>query len=105
SIPLALGSKLTAALLDEPPVQRRDGGFVKTGYSADLDGARRLRDENRTVMAELEARYIAETGVKTLRVRHNNILGFYIEVSQVNTKPLLTEPLSARLPHLHTMAA
>ena len=55
-------------------------------------------------MAELEARYIAETGIKALRIRHNNILGFYIEVTQLNAKPLLSPPLSEKFRHRQTMA-
>jgi DNA mismatch repair protein MutS len=56
------------------------------------------------VMAEHEARYIDETGIKSLRVRHNNILGFFIEVTQINAKPLLSPPLSEKFRHRQTMA-
>ncbi len=63
-----------------------------------------MRNDSRKVMAELEARYIEETGIKTLRVRHNNILGFFIEVTQLNAKPLLSPPLSERFRHRQTMA-
>ena len=59
---------------------RRDGGFVSAGFRADLDEARGLRDDSRKVMAELEARYVEATGIRSLKVRHNNILGYYIEV-------------------------
>ena len=103
-VPEALAARLSEALVDDPPLLRRDGGFVRAGYHADLDTARTLRDGNRNVMAELESRYISETGIKSLRVRHNNILGFYIEVSQLNAKPLLSEPLAARFRHRQTMA-
>ena len=82
--PGAVGSELrdllAGALVDEPPHLRRDGGFVREGFRADLDEARRLRDDSRKVMAALEAKYVEETGIKSLKVRHNNILGFYIEV-------------------------
>jgi DNA mismatch repair protein MutS len=56
-------------------------------------------------MAELEARYVAETGIKSLKVRHNNILGFFIEVSQLNAKPLLSPPLNETFRHRQTMAS
>ena len=100
----ALAAALTGALADELPHLKRDGGFVRAGYSADLDAARGLRDDSRAVMASLEARYVAETGIKTLKVRHNNILGFYIEVTQLNAKPMLSEPLNATFRHRQTMA-
>jgi len=103
-VPDDLIKALGTALVDEPPLLRRDGAFVRPGFSRDLDAARALRDDSRKVMAEHEARYIEETGVKTLRVRHNNILGFFIEVTQLNAKPLLSPPLSDKFRHRQTMA-
>lgn len=97
-------AELTAALVDDPPHLKRDGGFVRRGYRAELDEALQLRDESRRVMAALEARYVDETGVKTLKVRHNNILGYFIEVTQANAKPLLDPPLNACFRHRQTMA-
>ena len=99
-----LGTSLAAALVDEPPHLRREGGFVRPGYSGDLDEAIALRDTSRQVMAALEARYAEETGVRSLKIRHNNILGFFIEVTQANAKPLMAEPLSATFRHRQTMA-
>ncbi len=104
AVPASLASALQNALVDDPPLLRRDGGFIREGFNADLDAARALRNDSRRVMAELEARYIEETGIKTLRVRHNNILGFYIEVTQLNAKPLMSPPLSERFRHRQTMA-
>ena len=78
---------------------RRDGEFVRAGFRADLDEARTLRDDSRKVMAGLEARnYAAAVGIKSLKVRHNNILGFYIEVPAGAAKPMLSEPLAQHLP-------
>ena len=103
-VPETLVNALETALVDDPPLLRRDGGFVREGYNPDLDAARALRNDSRKVMAELEARYIAESGIKALRIRHNNILGFYIEVTQLNAKPLLSPPLSETFRHRQTMA-
>ena len=96
---------LQAALVDEPPHLKRDGGFIRKGFRASLDEALALRDDSRRVMAALEARYIELTGVKTLKVRHNNILGYFIEVTQTNAKPLLEPPLSDTFRHRQTMAS
>lgn len=104
AVPTSLNTALQSALVDDPPLLKRDGGFVKDGYNRDLDTARELRNDSRRVMAELETRYIEETGIKALRVRHNNILGFYIEATQLNAKPLLSPPLSERFKHRQTMA-
>ena len=100
----ALLGELRAALVDDPPHLKRDGGFVRAGYREALDGAIELRDASRNVMAALEARYVEETGVKALKVRHNNILGFFIEVTQQNAKPLLSPPLSDTFRHRQTMS-
>ena len=102
--PGELGERLAAALIEDPPPQRRDGGFVRPGYRADLDEALKLRDDSRRVMAALEARYIEDTGVKSLKVRHNNILGYYIEVTALNAKPLQSPPLSDTFRHRQTIA-
>lgn len=95
---------LKAALVEDPPHLKRDGGFVRAGYRKSLDEALALRDGGRRVMADLEARYIEETGVKTLKVRHNNILGYFIEVTQTNAKPLTEPPLSETFRHRQSMA-
>ena len=99
-----LGKRLSLALIDEPPHLRRDGGFVRPGFRADLDEARTLRDDSRKVMAALEAKYLQETGVRSLKVRHNNILGYYIEVPDAQSKPLLSDPLAQTFRHRQTMA-
>ncbi|MFV0297316.1 MAG: DNA mismatch repair protein MutS [Hyphomicrobiaceae bacterium] len=99
-----LADRLAAALIDTPGHQKRDGGFVKKGYRPDLDEALRLRDDSRRVMATLEAGYIETTGIKNLKVRHNNILGFFIETSALNAKPLLSPPLSETFRHRQIMA-
>ena len=63
-----------------------------------------MKEDSRGVMAGLEATYIERTGVKSLKVRHNNILGFYIEVTQANAKPLLEGKLAGEFRHRQTMA-
>lgn len=102
--PASLPALLKSALVDEPPHLKRDGGFVRKGYNADLDAARALRDDSRSVLAQLEARYVEETGIKSLKVRHNNILGYYVEVTQLNAKPLMSAPLNEVFRHRQTMA-
>ena len=76
-----LVDRLGRALADELPLFARDGGFIAAGYSDELDEWRRLRDESRRMIAALQARYAAETAVAALKIRHNNVIGYYIEVS------------------------
>jgi DNA mismatch repair protein MutS len=84
----ALADRLSRALAADLPHLARDGGFIAPGYAAELDELRRLRDESRRLVAELQARYAAECGVPSLKIRHNNVLGYYIEVSQANAAKL-----------------
>ena len=100
----ALADLLINALVDEPPPVRRDGGFIREGYEAGLDNARALRDDSKQVMAGLEAKYAGAADVKSLKVRHNNILGYFIEVTAANAKPLMEPPLSDLFRHRQTMA-
>ncbi|MGQ0582380.1 MAG: DNA mismatch repair protein MutS [Reyranella sp.] len=79
---------LVAALADEPPLFARDGGFIRTGYRAELDEQRTLRDDSRKTVAALEAKYRASTGVATLKIRHNNMIGYHIEVSATHADKL-----------------
>jgi len=104
AVPADLADNLRAALIDEPPHHKRDGGFIAKGYRDALDEARALRDDSRQVMASLEAQYASLTGVKSLKVKHNNILGYFIEVTAANAKPLLDAALSDTFRHRQTMA-
>ena len=77
----ALVERLARALAAELPLLARDGGFIAPGYAPELDELRELRDDSRRSIAALQARYAAETGIASLKIRHNNVLGYYIEVS------------------------
>ena len=101
----SLAGALSAALVEEPPPHRREGGFIREGFDAALDEARALRDDSRKVMAALEQEYQTLAGIKTLRVKHNNILGFYIEVGAAAARPLMQAPLSETFRHRQTMAS
>src|SRR6516225_5659845 len=76
-----LVERLGRALAAELPLFARDGGFIAAGYSAELDEWRGLRDESRRMIAALQARYAEETAVAALKIRHNNVIGYYIEVA------------------------
>ena len=99
-----LAGELAAALADDLPLNKRDGGFVRKGASAPLDEARALRDESRRVVAEMQARYAEEAGTRQLKIKHNNFLGYYIETPQAQGEALLKPPHSATFIHRQTMA-
>jgi DNA mismatch repair protein MutS len=100
----AIAAELAAALAEDLPHLKRDGGFVRTGYDAALDEARALRDESRRVIAALQARYAESTSVRALKIRHNNVLGYFVEVTAQHGDKLMTPPLNATFIHRQTLA-
>ena len=100
----ALIDLLDAALVAEPPLLARDGGFIAAGYDEDLDETRRLRDEGRSVIAAMQADYIAQTGVQSLKIKHNNVLGYFIETTSAHAEKMLAPPLSQDFIHRQTTA-
>jgi DNA mismatch repair protein MutS len=102
--PRGLIDELSAALADELPAFKRDGGFVRAGYHSALDEARALRDESRRVIAQMQARYAEETGIRSLKIRHNNVLGYFIEATAQQGDKLMAAPLNARFIHRQTLA-
>jgi DNA mismatch repair protein MutS len=99
-----LAAELSAALAIELPAFKRDGGIVREGYNASLDETRGLRDESRRVVAALQARYSEETGIRALKIRHNNVLGYFVEVTAQHGDKLLAAPLNATFIHRQTLA-
>ena len=81
---------LDAAIVAEPPILARDGGFIAAGYNGGLDEFRSLRDEGRSVIAGLQSQYVDRTGVSALKIRHNNVLGYFIEVTTTHSAKMLT---------------
>ena len=77
---------LDSLLEGSPPHLARDGGFIKAGAVAGLDELRALRDQGRRHIAALETRYRDETGIPSLKIRHNNMLGYFIEVTATHSK-------------------
>jgi len=99
-----LATELARALADELPAFRRDGGFVRSGYDNALDEARALRDESRRVIAALQVRYAETTGIRTLKIRHNNVLGYFVDVTAQHGEKLIGAPLNATFIHRQTLA-
>jgi DNA mismatch repair protein MutS len=87
--PLPLAQLLTPALGDDLPLLARDGGFVRQGYDLALDETRSLRDESRRLIAALQTRYADDTGIASLKIRHNNVLGYHIDVRSAHAAKLM----------------
>src|SRR6266849_5175346 len=100
----AIAAELAAALGEDLPLSRRDGGFIGMHYDATLDETRSLRDESRRVVAALQARYADETQIRTLKIRHNNVLGYFVEVTALHGDKLMGAPWNATFIHRQTLA-
>ncbi|WP_209426318.1 DNA mismatch repair protein MutS [Pararhodobacter sp. SW119] len=96
--------RLETALVAEPPHLARDGGFIAEGVDPELDEARRLRDEGRGVIAAMQADYIAQTGIGSLKIKHNNVLGYFIETTATHAEKMLAPPHSETFVHRQTTA-
>lgn len=99
-----LVDRLKRALAEELPLQARDGGFIAPGYAEKLDEYRALRDESRRLIAALQSRYAEETGIGNLKIRHNNVLGYYIEVTPTQA-PKMPDGQDAPFIHRQTLAS
>jgi len=98
----ALTDKLTIALVPSPPLEASKGGYIAQGYDAALDALRSASSDGRRAIASLESRYREATGVATLRIRHNAVLGYHIEVPAKHADRLMTS--DSGFTHRQTLA-
>ena len=89
---------LRRALAEELSLHPRDGGFIARDYSTELDEFRALRDESRRLIASLLSRYTNETSIQNLKIKHNNVLGYFIEVPVKQADKI---PLDDASPFIH----
>jgi len=99
-----LVDQLTQALAPELPLLARDGGFIARDYSYALDELVTLRDESRRLIAGLQAKYAEIAGVPSLKVKHNNVLGYHIEVTAAHADKLMSDRGREVFMHRQTMA-
>lgn len=102
--PLELGDLIARALDQDCPLLARDGKFVSEGFDDQLEHFRQLATKSRTVIAELQARLADAADIKALKIKHNNVLGYFVEVPQAHGAKLLAEPHIETFIHRQTMA-
>ena len=98
----ALTDVLSRALVPSPPTERQSGGFIAEGYDAALDELRQISGNARRAIAALEAKYRGETGISALKIRHNGVLGYFIEVPNRHADALMAP--DSGFTHRQTMA-
>ncbi|WP_109108338.1 DNA mismatch repair protein MutS [Azospirillum sp. TSO35-2] len=99
-----LVDQLTQALAPELPLLARDGGFIARDYSYALDELVTLRDESRRLIAGLQSKYAELAGVPALKIKHNNVLGYHIEVTATHADKLMSDKGREVFMHRQTMA-
>lgn len=96
--------KLETELVAEPPLLARDGGYIASGVDNDLDEARKLRDEGRSIIASMQADFVSNTGISSLKIKHNNVLGYFVETPATHAEKMLSPPFSDLFIHRQTTA-
>ncbi|HLH10472.1 MAG TPA: DNA mismatch repair protein MutS, partial [Methylovirgula sp.] len=104
SVDPTMAAEFADALAEGLPLKTREGNFIRSGYDPPLDDVRKLRDESRRVIADLQARYAEFAQTRQLKLKHNNFLGYFIEVPQAQGEKLLRAPFNATFVHRQTMA-
>lgn len=79
------------AIVDDPPATLTDGGYIRSGYNAQLDEVHSIAKSSKTVIAGIESRERGRTGISSLKVKFNNVFGYFIEVSKANLKNVPTD--------------
>ena len=97
-------SLLSDALVAEPPLLARDGGYIASGFDSELDETRALRDEGRSVIAAMQKSYAETAGVASLKIKHNNVLGYFIETTATHAEKMMAAPLNETFIHRQTTA-
>ena len=100
----ALAAEIEKLIAEDVPVQWREGGFIRPGVVEALDRASAAKSDARKLIAALQARYSEETGISNLKVKHNNVLGYFIETSSRYGETLMAAPHNETFIHRQTMA-
>src|SRR5262249_27413399 len=79
-----LRARILDAISDNPPLNLADGGTIRAGFNSELDDLRDLSQNGRQYIAQIEARERTRTGIQSLKIRFNNVFGYYIEISKAN---------------------
>tara|TARA_R110002096_G_scaffold432240_1_gene648735 strand:+ start:158120 stop:160840 length:2721 start_codon:yes stop_codon:yes gene_type:complete len=96
--------ELRRALLPDLPVIIRDGNFIAKGYHPPLDEFQMLKSESKRLIAALEGRYKEKTTINGLKIKYNNVLGYFVEVTALHADKLMTAPLNEEFIHRQTLA-
>ena len=89
---------------DSAPLLARDGGFIRSGFNVQLDDIKKLRDDGRQIISSMQAQFSSMTGIGSLKIKYNNVLGYFIETPATHAKKMLGEEFSNTFIHCQTTA-
>ncbi len=101
----SLIDELARALKAELPFLARDGGFIAPGYHPPLDELVSLRDDSKKLIAGLQNKYVQDTKIQTLKIRHNNVIGYHVEITPSQADKLLQPPFNQDFIHRQTLSS
>lgn len=96
-----LHDQLKLALEDTPPALLKDGGYIRNGYHQKLDDIRNIRDNSKVTIAGFQQQYRNLTNVDTLKIKYNNVLGYFIEVPSRRADKVITQTQNPESPFIH----
>ena len=94
---------LETSLIDEPPPTINNGGFIAPGYDTALDHERKLRDDSRSIISGMQQDYVECSGISSLKIRYNNVLGYFIETHSRHAKTMMSSPNCEYFIHRQTL--
>ena len=98
-------SDISKAFLPDVPMMTRDGGFIAPVWAPELDELKKLRDDSRKIVAGLQADYAAKADIPTLKIKHNNVLGYFIEVTPKYADAMLSRGADSQFIHRQTLVS
>ena len=99
-----ISSILEKAIVPEPPLLVRDGGFVTEQFNSELDETRELKRDGTKIIAEMQRDFIELTGIQSLKIKFNNVLGYFIETTTKNAEKLQNSTIADNFIHRQTTA-
>ena len=98
-------SDVAKAFQADVPMLARDGGFIAAGWRPELDELKKLRDDSRRIVAGLQADYAKAADVPTLKIKHNNVLGYFVEVTPKYADTMLSKGPDSQFIHRQTLGS
>ena len=98
-------SDISKAFLPDVPMMARDGSFIAPGWTPELDELKKLRDDSRRIVAGLQADYAKAATVPSLKIKHNNVLGYFIEVTPKHADTMLSKGPESQFIHRQTLVS